>query len=488
MTRNLVFLQLKKSVSGKLENGDFIFIAEASNENMDLEEQRVLQQALLDSKDYFLTNGIISKDHLHQKTIEGKAGNEEIVFDEDFVIGEPIKVFTKDGNKTFVEGKLYKDNAYAKKFIDLLKNGSTRVKASVGGLMPILKENKNTGEKEIVKFLWNDLALTIAPVNPTVSPVAVGKSLSGKDFVKALSAGHETDSNKKTGGGALRKEDIEGAFVQKIIYALNNGIIKDKETAEQFLLSCGFDKKMADEFLSAVKSSRMEENMALDEKKWNSAMKSLQKAIENVSDEEEEKDPTESSQPPNTDNNPEKQKPDIQKATGDDATNPEESDNEENDGLDATSLYKGLANEVEQVKSDLGIIKEGLNDLLVKFNDFVIDRNKKDDLQDEVSKSLLLTMQTVDTLKNKPVRSGSVTNANQAKVAKGGKTSILRHKQFTKHSKDEAMAILTKAVADGELSVLDCGKIETQINKSLRNPAYQLDQKFIEFLQKRMEK
>ena len=52
-----------KSITGQEdENGNFIVEVEASNENLDLQNQRTLQSALDESKEYFLTNGVISDD------------------------------------------------------------------------------------------------------------------------------------------------------------------------------------------------------------------------------------------------------------------------------------------------------------------------------------------------------------------------------------------------------------------------------------------
>jgi hypothetical protein len=65
-----VFLNLviRKSNAEKTdENGNFIFEVEASNENLDLQGQVVLQRALLGSKDHFIDEGIISYDHLHKR-------------------------------------------------------------------------------------------------------------------------------------------------------------------------------------------------------------------------------------------------------------------------------------------------------------------------------------------------------------------------------------------------------------------------------------
>ncbi len=104
---NDVFLkmELKKGSLGTDENGNWVFDVEASNENLDLEGQRVLQNALLNSKEYFLTNGVVSKDHLHQR--RNKDGR--TLFDESYVIGEPKKVYVQDG-VVRVQGCLYKSN------------------------------------------------------------------------------------------------------------------------------------------------------------------------------------------------------------------------------------------------------------------------------------------------------------------------------------------------------------------------------------------
>ena len=61
-------LEIRKSVDGKTdENGNYFFEVEASNENVDLQDQIVLQNALMESKDEFLKGGVISYDHLHKR-------------------------------------------------------------------------------------------------------------------------------------------------------------------------------------------------------------------------------------------------------------------------------------------------------------------------------------------------------------------------------------------------------------------------------------
>ncbi|MDR1837619.1 MAG: hypothetical protein LBQ89_08180 [Treponema sp.] len=256
-----IFLELKLSKAlDKDQFGNVIFEVEASNENLDIEQQRVLQSALLKTKDYFLKSGVISKDHKHREF--HKNGSYDI--HEEFVIGEPVDVYT-DGLRTMVKGKLYPKNKHAKNFIDLLEQGSTRVKASVGGLVPRIKKTVDeTGQKvgEIISVLWDDLALTLTPVNPTVEPaISMAKSLSSLEFVKALSVGYGTDSATFTGGRALQKEEVEDEEIPFVVNekavialvgAINDGEVTDQEEAEAFLSEYGIQKSDVCDILQAV--------------------------------------------------------------------------------------------------------------------------------------------------------------------------------------------------------------------------------------------
>ena len=227
--------------------GNFYFDVEASNENLDLEQQAVLQSALMNSKDYFLTNGVISKDHLHRQV--GADGRQ--ITHEEYIIGEPVSVYT-DGPSTRVKGKLYRKNKYAQKFIDLLEAGSTRVKASVGGILPHVVKNVKDGTEKILAVLWNDLALTVAPVNHTVSPAwGIAKSLSSLEFVKSLSAGAGADAALFTGGRALVAEDVEHSVSRYeeaaagLLGALMEGAVTDIDGARRFIGEYGFSDAAA---------------------------------------------------------------------------------------------------------------------------------------------------------------------------------------------------------------------------------------------------
>jgi hypothetical protein len=106
---NNIYLNLSiRDVGQTDEDGNFIFEVEASNPNTDLQKQIVLQEALLESKEHFLTNGVISLDHLHKR--RRSDGSTET--DLSMVIGEPLEVRT-EGKKTIVKGKLYHTNEHA---------------------------------------------------------------------------------------------------------------------------------------------------------------------------------------------------------------------------------------------------------------------------------------------------------------------------------------------------------------------------------------
>jgi hypothetical protein len=215
-----------KSITGQEdENGNFIVEVEASNENLDLQNQRTLQSALDESKEYFLTNGVISDDHQHKT----RNPDGSIESHKEKIIGEPISV-RKSGKSTFVKLCLYKGVEAAKPYINLLKNGSKLVKASIGGIMPTIRKEKD-GTETVTRFMWNDLALTTSPVNWTVGSARFAKSIGMVDFCKSLEASSGTDTSLFEGGRSLQKEDIEDE-TEKLL-EINDGEMKPEKTMEK---------------------------------------------------------------------------------------------------------------------------------------------------------------------------------------------------------------------------------------------------------------
>lgn len=247
---------IRKSQEKTDENGNFIFEVEASNENLDLQKQVVLQRALLDSKDHFLRNGVISFDHLHKR----KGPNGEIISDPTMIIGEPIDV-KADGKKTVVVGKLYKSSDIAQDIIKKLRDRSTRVKASVGGIFPKIVKDAKSGVEKIISVLWNDLALTCSPVNGTVSAAYFAKSYTSDEFVKALTAGSGTEHTEFAGGRAVIPENLETYTqnvteanagyeelkdkIRALLAAIETGEIEGDEEAIKFLVDQDLDREQA---------------------------------------------------------------------------------------------------------------------------------------------------------------------------------------------------------------------------------------------------
>lgn len=448
-------LKIDKSSVGKDRNGDFIFDVEASNENLDLEGQKVLQRVLLDSKEYFLSNGFISKDHLHQKIV-GEGDNKTLIYDEDFIIGEPLEVYTK-GTSTRVKGKLYKNNEYAQKFIKLLQEGSSRVKASVGGLLPIVKKVKEGGKEieKVISVLWNDLALTISPVNPTVSSAYIVKSLNSLEFVKALTAGHGTDSSKFTGGRAIIKENIESRqkenaeLDERLIYFLTKiiqGNIHTEKEAKELLSKIYKDDKWSlEEIIKTIYKNREKIEEVLPMIKWEDMLPFMKKS-----------------------NTPEKKEDD------DLELNSENLEGKNEGGDDEVKISKSLLENLSETVATLSTKVEEMSKAM-------------EEGQEYMAKAINANRQSIDEILGQPKPKTSVANSTElmAKGAFGNGQKII-HKQFTPQSKEMALDIFTKARRAGEISLMDVVKMEGQINKSIANPSFQIDQKYIMLLQAKM--
>lgn len=270
-------LVLRKSVETD-EHGNYIIEAEASNENLDFDGQVVLQRALLDSKDYFLKNGVISWDHLHLRNN-----------DPSFIIGQPVGV-EKRGTKTFVKAVLYKGNKIAEDVVSKLKSGATIIKTSVGGKRPVIVTDFDTKLKKpvekVASVLWDELAITFKPVNQTLTPVA----LTSAAFVKSLSMGYVTDSAAATGGGALGVQDLEGAdctkkkAIQAVVTAIAVGDVRTPDEGLYVLADNGVDSKEATDILEEIVNRRktLKEVFHMDanlSKAFDSAIEELEKAM-----------------------------------------------------------------------------------------------------------------------------------------------------------------------------------------------------------------
>ena len=229
------------------EDGNAICCGEASNENADLEGDITLQQAMIDSKDYFLASGVVTYDHRHNNPDEKNP--------ERYIIGEPIDVeFTPD-KKTRVKFKLFRSNAIAQEIIGKLKDKAKTVRISIGGRFGRKQGNK------IVSFLWDEIALTYKPVNNTLSPVYLGNTLS---FSKSLKVFNSFLQMHKSGMGI---NDIH-----KLIRSQN---MAKKEQDDVLTILENVNKSLSDEQVADIPD---EPEGDLD----------LEEPLENSEDDEEE--------------------------------------------------------------------------------------------------------------------------------------------------------------------------------------------------------
>jgi len=180
-------------IKAEEQGGKWIIYLQASNEGLDQESEVILSKALHDAKEYYLSHGVISWDHMHKSKS-----------DPGYIIGEPLDVqFTKT-NETLVKGWLYQKNPIAQKLWQNIESGAKKLGASVGG--GILSKSKGL----IDKVIWDETAVTHKPVNDgTLGHVQV---IPFREFAKALMAGSGVDAAQYSGGRALSKENIANAM------------------------------------------------------------------------------------------------------------------------------------------------------------------------------------------------------------------------------------------------------------------------------------
>mgnify|MGYP006916111854 CR=1 FL=1 len=380
------------------EYGNYIFEVEASNENLDLQNQIVLQNALLESKDNFIKYGVISHDHQHHK--KDKNGNQ--ITDTKNIIGEPIDVRT-DGRTTYVIGKLYKDNEVAKDYIKMLKNGSTRVRASIGGVFPEVVADEITGAEKVVHVLWNDLALTATPVNNTVGHATFVRSMDSAEFVKALFAGIGTDHADFDGGRALIPENTGAATIniletktdlidknkiKDLMRNVTTGRVKTREEAEAFLLGQGFNSEQSRLIVREI----IEQGGLLMKSSFSDQIKKLMKSLGGGSDDELNKSEDEEKEnlPDGVDSGDDDDTIDLDNEEDEDeddsASDEEDADNEDTEKsvkkcnksmsageevVDATVLLKSLSDELDNLRkaqNDIGEAVVSLGKMVAKVS------------------------------------------------------------------------------------------------------------------------
>lgn len=211
-------------VKARPDVGDRIIYVEASNEDPDMEGEVVLGKALRESAGVFEKFGVLDLDHKSMPAVAAKLGIER---PEEWIIGQPLGV-SFVGGTTIVKAQLRQGSSPLAMRANRVWEGLTQVTppdryyASVGGsvLGREIRIDPATGNKipVITKTHWNNLALSLNPVNAGLMPATTlplgvfTKSLGGM-VVKTLEAGYGTDSAQLTGGGSLRRQSLHGGVL-----------------------------------------------------------------------------------------------------------------------------------------------------------------------------------------------------------------------------------------------------------------------------------
>lgn len=488
-------LDIRKSTGKTDDFGNYIFEVEASNENLDLQNQIVLQRALMESKDEFLKGGVISFDHLHKRKDE--KGN--VISDPSMVIGEPIDVyFDEENKKTIVKGKLYSTNDKAKELIKMLKAGSTRVRASVGGIFPQIVKNVKNGVEKIVHVLWNDLALTTSPVNNTVGSAVFAKSMSAAEFVeylpieikKSLCAGYNTDSATKTGGQALIPEDTstktvdiseakksdvnEEEIIERLVDLAKRGRINGENDAAKFLVSNGIAKDKAEQITREI----IYQGGQMMKKSFSGAVSNLLKSLtggkkgdeENIKKgkgSEQEPDDLDDENEINLDDgdNDDEGEEDENKDGGKNKDDDDDDGDDDNEMVDGSEVLKALDADITTMVKSQKIINKRIDDL---------------------GEAVVGLAKMVAVIGNQPIPPSSVMNKSMNGSGSGGAGVQHSFEKPTDEDLYNVQLALKKAVEDGEIDMVKSSMISSDFQKCM-NTGSPMNPKYYKFLQERIK-
>ena len=205
-----------------VEGNDRIIYVEASREKNDLQNEVVLAKALKESAEHFLKFGVLDMDHKSMPNVAKMYGIDN---PDEWAVGQPMDV-RFDGDVTLVKAKLYSGDTPLANRANIVWEGLTKLSpparyyASVGGAVLGREVRTDPKTKErfavITKTRWNNLALSLNPVNQhlsaaTTMPVGTfAKSLGGYVITKGLEAGYGADVATLTGGGAMRQQSLDG--------------------------------------------------------------------------------------------------------------------------------------------------------------------------------------------------------------------------------------------------------------------------------------
>lgn len=211
-----IVIQIPTVIKSYNQDGKRLFTVEASNENIDLEGDIILQDALRRSADFFLKKGVIDFNHFSELL-----PNERLKW----VIGRPRDVtFTnEDSRTTIVKGEIFRGDQFdpwsnlADKIWASIINGEPWYASIYGKVLECEKESGAAPRMLVKSMVWTSLALTQSPANHTLKSLRIIKSREWERFILAKTFGLDTETvfklNDLTSGSDIsdmRTERLNG--------------------------------------------------------------------------------------------------------------------------------------------------------------------------------------------------------------------------------------------------------------------------------------
>jgi hypothetical protein len=358
----------------------------------------------------------------------------------------------------------------------MLKAGSTRIKASVGGLFPKIVKNAKTGIDKITSVFWNDLALTPTPVNNTVSPAYFAKSMDPDEFVKALMAtSPTTDHAEFTGGRALIPENVgekagktinvTKAGIKSLIRLMDEGKIGNENDAIGFLVEQGFEEGKARTAVREIIFQGGQTTMA-KKGKFASAVSSILKSLTGDKEEGKEEKKDEGTETFSEE--------DLEIEGG------EEEPEDEGDGVKKSRKVINANELLVGLQEDLGGIRKSLEESDARY----------DEIQksiDDLGEAIVQIGAALSQIANSPLPTQSVFSKSLGSQAGMGKSGAVAPKDRpTMEDLNRVQIALNKAYREGRIDLHKSTRIESDMQKAIRDPRFNLQAEDYEFLMKEL--
>lgn len=192
--------------------GDVRFLyCEPSSGQWDLEGERMLAKALMDSADYFLKFGVIDIGHFSMPVPKLRQAARELGYDPDLCrVGNPVDVRLGTNGAVVVKCQLFQGDTPATEQANILWSNleaGARYYPSVGGAK-LAKACTLDKRCTITAAKWTNIGLWQEPIDLAVKAVTL---VPMDVFAKALVADGGSDSATLNGGAALRRQSLHGS-------------------------------------------------------------------------------------------------------------------------------------------------------------------------------------------------------------------------------------------------------------------------------------